>query len=97
MKLILILLALFAVYRCTSSEDSDGYLKESHYEKVDVNVYFSFPDDDNRSENNDYYLGETRGASSCGSIAWSYAYEKKVQNKNWSYICQTTDGAHNIR
>lgn len=62
----------------------DGTLPFSQYEKVDVNVYFYFPSGD------EVFLGETKGASSCGSMAHSYASEKQLsRNRDWSYICCT--------
>lgn len=64
----------------------DGTLPLSQYDKVDVNVYFYFPDD------NEVYLGETRGASSCGDIAYSYAASKNLdRSDDWSYICCTIE------
>ena len=64
----------------------DGTLPLDEYEKVDVNVYFYFPDD------REVYLGETRGASSCGGMAYSYARSKNLsRSDNWSYICCTIE------
>ncbi len=94
-QIIGIALLVFLIYQCSgigSDTDSDGLLKLDRYEEVDVNVYFYF-----EGSNQDYYLGETRGASSCGRKARGYAYEKNVQNTDWSYICITTDGKHKIR
>jgi hypothetical protein len=62
----------------------DGTLPLSEYEKVDVNVYFYFPDQ------KEEYLGKTRGASSCGQMAHSFAARKKLtSNSDWGYICCT--------
>ena len=80
------------IYGCGGDTDSRGLLKLDRYEEVDVNVYFYFED-----SNKDYFLGQVRGASACGSMARGYAYDKSVQNTNWSYICITTDGKHKIR
>ena len=56
------------------------------YDSVDVNVYFYFPD------NKEAYLGETRGASGCGKMAFSYASQHKLsRSDNWSYICCTIE------
>jgi len=60
----------------------------SRYEDVYVNVYFYFPEGEK-----EYYLGRTKGASSCGSMAHSYAYSKGLSgNSEWSYICCTEEG-----
>ena len=62
----------------------DGTLPLSEYENVDVNVYFYLPSEAER------YLGKTRGASSCGSMAYSYASARNLKNDaGWSYICCT--------
>lgn len=64
----------------------DDLLPLSEYDKVDVNVYFYFPD------NREVYLGETHGASSCGDISHSYAASKNLnRSDNWSYICCTIE------
>jgi hypothetical protein len=62
--------------------DNDDTLPLSQYEKVDVNVYFYFPD------NKEVFLGTTRGASSCGSMSHAYAASKGLSRSDrWSYIC----------
>jgi hypothetical protein len=48
---------------------------------ADYNVYFYFPSEVEE------YLGQATGLVQCGSIARSFASEKKVGDKNWSYIC----------
>ena len=64
----------------------DDSLPFSEYDNIDVNVYFYFPDD------REVYLGETRGASSCGDIAYSYAESKNLSRSDkWSYICCTIE------
>lgn len=71
---------------CFTSGCDDGTLPLSKYDKVDVNVYFYFPD------NREVFLGQTRGASSCGDIAYSYAASKNLsRSDNWSYICCTIE------
>ena len=78
-RFILLLLVL-PLFGC----DDDGTLPLSEYEKVDVNVYFYFPND------REVYLGTTRGASSCGRMSHSYAQSKNLESSdNWSYICCT--------
>lgn len=78
-------LALFLSI-ATMSGCGDGTLPFSQYEKIDVNVYFYFPDD------REVYLGETRGTSSCGDMAHSYASSKNLsRSENWSYICCTIE------
>ena len=91
-QLIILILAVYGLYSCSSDVDSDGLLKLDRYEEVEVNVIFYF---ENRAQ--DYFLGTVMGASRCGSVARSYAYEKNVENTDWSYICITTDGQHKIR
>jgi hypothetical protein len=79
------LICIFASGFLTACEDDDT-LPFSEYEKVQVNVYFYFPDD------REMYLGETKGASSCGNIAYSYAQSKGMsRSDNWSYICCTIE------
>ena len=64
----------------------DGTLPLSQYDKVDVNVYFYFP---NGSE---VFLGETRGASSCGAMSHNFAQSKNLERSDgWSYICCTIE------
>ena len=64
--------------------DDDGLLPLSEYEKVDVNVYFYFPD------GREVHLGKTRGAQSCGNISHSHARQKDLERSDgWSYICCT--------
>ena len=91
-QLIAILAVVYGLYSRNSDTDSDGLLKYDRYEEVDVNVYFYFEDN-----SQDYYLGTVTGASACGGLARSYAYDKSVENSAWSYICITTDGKHKIR
>ena len=56
----------------------------SEYEEVTVRVYGYTPDDA------ESYLGDTVGASSCGSMAYSWAGANGFKNSNrWSYICCT--------
>lgn len=55
---------------------------ERDKEKNDYNVYFYYPD------GREIYLGETKGLSYCGDLAWDTAYQLKLDNNpNWSYIC----------
>lgn len=68
----------------------DGTLPLSEYDKLDVNVYFYFPD------SREVYLGETRGASSCGDMANRYAASKNTtRSDRWSYICCTIEKGSN--
>jgi len=51
-------------------------------EQANYNVYFYFPDQQEE------YLGQTTGLSSCGSIAHSFASDKNLYgNSEWGYIC----------
>lgn len=78
------LTTLFMMIGALAACGDDDTLPLSEYEKVQVNVYFYFPDD------KEVHLGETRGASSCGSMAHSYARSKGMsRSDNWSYICCT--------
>jgi|TARA_B110000483_G_scaffold77522_2_gene96563 hypothetical protein len=93
MRLIIVLALIgYVIFRYSSDVDSDGYLKLDRYEKVDVDVYFYF-----QNSPQEYYLDTVTGTSNCGDVAYSYAYEKRVQSTRWSYICITTDGLHEIR
>ena len=77
----ILLAALIVLIGC-----DDGTLPFSEYEKVNVNVYFYYPND------KEVYLGGTKGASSCGSIAHSFARSKGLQSSDrWSYICYTIE------
>ena len=56
----------------------------SEYDKVTVSVYGYTPD------SKEYYLGDTLGASSCGSVAYSWAERNGFsRSSRWSYICCT--------
>lgn len=88
--LILALLA-FVIYKCSNGgynpDNPPKTLPSKYYEEVFVNVYFYFPD------GNEIYLGKTKGASSCGDIAYNYAYQKNLDRyDSWSYICCTEEG-----
>lgn len=97
MKIILLLILMgtvvFGIYLFTGgSWGTDKIfgppetLPFTRYDEVDVNVYFYFPD------GSELYLGETKGSSSCGSMAHAYAYEKGLDsNHNWSYVCCTIE------
>jgi hypothetical protein len=62
----------------------DDSLSTDDYDDVDVNVYFYFPND------KEVFLGKTRGADSCGSMANSYASRHNLsRGDRWSYICCT--------
>jgi len=96
--LIIWVLVGYWVYQTFISDtDSDGLLKLDSYEDRVVDVWFSFP---NGSQ---YMIGTVKGASACGSLAWSYAAEKGEgkTNYDWSYVCCTVeDGSrckHKIR
>ena len=57
------------------------------YDDVEVSVYAYQPNGD------EAYLGDTLGASSCGSIAWSWAKRKGFsRNDDWGYVCCTHEG-----
>jgi|TARA_B110000238_G_C15931944_1_gene355103 hypothetical protein len=56
----------------------------SRYDDIDVSVYFYYPDETER------YLGDVRGASACGDVAYDYASGNGLRNNpRWSYICCT--------
>ena len=75
----LVLAMLVALAGC-----GDDSLPFSEYEKIDVNVYFYFPND------REVYLGKVRGADACGSVAYSYARGKNLNRSDrWSYVCCT--------
>ena len=79
-------LVMFVIVMGIASGCGDGTLPFSQYDKVDVNVYFYFPDD------REIFLGETRGASSCGDMAHNYAATNKLsRSSKWSYICCTIE------
>jgi hypothetical protein len=91
-KLIIIAILVYGTYKCTGGglgTDSifgpPDTLPLSRYEDVDVSVYFFFPNNDK-----EYYLGDTRGASGCGDMAYAYAADNQLsRNNNWTYICCT--------
>ena len=83
MILRLATVALLSLFLLGCEEDT---LPFSEYEKVNVNVYFYFPND------KEIFLGKTLGASSCGSMAYSYAKSKGFRRTDrWSYICCTIE------
>ena len=63
------------------SEASNWFSKKKD---VDVNVYFYTPD------NKEISIGRAK-ASSCGDVAYNYAYSKGMKNSNWDYICCTIE------
>ena len=66
-------------------DDSIDPLPFSEYEKVTVNAYFYYPNDQ------EIYLGQMIGASACGSAARSFARRENISSSNWSYICCTVE------
>tara|TARA_B100000902_G_C27022737_1_gene770444 strand:- start:207 stop:515 length:309 start_codon:yes stop_codon:yes gene_type:complete len=59
-------------------------LPYSEYDEITVSVYGYTPKDE------EYYLGDTVGASSCGSIAHSWAERNGFRSSsNWGYVCCT--------
>lgn len=93
-KIILIIISVFILYKCTGGGlgtakvfGPPDELPLSRYEDVYVNVWFRFPGGDK-----DYNLGRTKGAASCGSIAYDYAASKGLgNNSGWSYVCCTEE------
>lgn len=91
--LIIIAIVVFGVYKCTGGDfgtdkifGPPDTLPLSRYDDVEVNVYFYFPG------GREAFLGETKGASSCGSMARSYAARNDMsRNREWSYICCTKE------
>jgi len=85
----LALIALvFILYKCNSDDKPPEVLPLSSYEDVYVNVWFWFP-----NKENGYNLGQTKGAASCGDIAYNYAASKGLKdNAGWSYVCCTEEG-----
>jgi len=78
-----IALALVMILNISSCGPPDT-LPLSKYEDIDVSVYAY------DSQDNEYYLGDTTGASSCGDIAHSWAYDKGFRSSNkWGYVCCT--------
>ena len=56
----------------------------SDYDKVRVSVYAYDPSD------KEHFLGETLGASSCGSMAHGWANSKGFsRSARWGYVCCT--------
>ena len=89
--IIVAALVIGGVYWCTGGKygtdtifGPPDTLPFSRYEDVGVNVYFYFPD------NREVYLGATTGASSCQSMAGSYAIRNNVSS-GWGYICCTKE------
>ena len=96
--LIIIAIVGYWLYQTFISDtDSDGLLKLDRYEDKTVDVWFSFPD------GSEYMIGTVKGASACGSVAWSFAAEKGKgrTDYNWSYVCCTVENGsrckHKIR
>jgi hypothetical protein len=59
-------------------------LPYSEYDEITVSVYGYTP------KNEEYYLGDTVGAPSCGSIAHSWAERNAFRSSsNWGYVCCT--------
>ena len=62
----------------------------SEYEEIAVSVYGYTPRDE------EYYLGDTVGASSCGSLAYLWAERNGFRNSsNWGYVCCTHEDGSN--
>lgn len=89
--LILIAVVVFGLYTCTGGDfgtdrifGPPDTLPLERYEDLDVGVWFYFNDSD-RSE----FLGDVRGASACGSAAYSHADRLNLASDDWSYVCCT--------
>ena len=57
-------------------DDTDRAVENSNF-----NVYFYYPSDQEE------FLGQANGLSSCQATASSFAYQKNLIDSNWSYIC----------
>ena len=90
-KLLFLLSAVYGVYYFTGGAfgtDSifgpPDVLPVSRYDDVDVSVYFY------DSKNNERYLGDVYGASTCGQLAYDHASRNGFRNNaSWNYICCT--------
>ena len=93
-KVIVVIFLCVSFYKCTGGQlgtdkifGPPDELPISRYEDLYVHVWFWFPDDEKS-----YYLGRTKGASSCGAIAHDYAASKNMNlQSNWSYVCCTEE------
>lgn len=91
--ILLIVIAVVAVYFITGGDYGTGKifgppdtLPLSRYDDIDVNVHFYLPDQ------REVYLGQTRGASSCGDMAHNYAARNGLTgNPSWGYVCCTIE------
>jgi hypothetical protein len=54
----------------------------SEIQSAEYNVYFYYP-----STNQEEYLGQASGLSSCGDVASSFADQKNMLSANWGYVC----------
>ncbi len=55
---------------------------EQAIQDSDFNAYFYYPND------TEHFLGKVQGLEVCGSVAYSFAYQKGLaENNEWSYIC----------
>lgn len=88
-SIITLAVVVFLVYQCTGGRfgtdkifGPPSELPLSRYEDMMVGVWFY---DSDKSEN--LYLGQTKGAASCGAVAASHAQSQRV--KNWGYVCCT--------
>ena len=82
-KIYIAVTASILLVACGASEPPD-VLPISEYERVMVSVWGYTPD------GNEYFLGDTKGASSCGDIAHSWASDNRFHSSpNWGYVCCT--------
>lgn len=93
-NVLLLVAAAFLLYKCTGGDfGTDKFfgppdtLPIERYEDMDVGVWFYYPDGDRAD-----YLGQTRGAASCGDMAADHADFLQISHSAWSYVCCTHEG-----
>lgn len=83
-SLVFITILLLSISSC--EEDKCRSYSEfscEEIDKADYNVYFSFG-----GNKESYFLGEAKGLSGCGSVAYGYAAQHNLyKGDDWSYIC----------
>lgn len=83
MKLLIILGAIASLSLASCGDECSSYSKYScsQIEAAQYNVYFYYP------SGKEELIASVQGLSACQSAARQTAFDKHLNNANWSYVC----------